>query len=152
MLRYPGPLVRTRCGMHSSRQPLMPGFRCATSKRLLHTLIDGPRCVMTGPGRCKIAMPRTSCPPTSLVALPAGPSGTADFAPAPAYCVVEGEQNNAPERWLSPSRAQRRSARRVVLAGAEDHARRLAVLADAVNPSGAGFIDSEAVRNPTCKS
>src|SRR5665213_173155 len=67
--KSPRPLARIRCGMHSSRQPSMLGCRYATCKKLLHTLIHGPRCVMTGLGCPLTATPPISCPPTSPVLL-----------------------------------------------------------------------------------
>ena len=67
--KSPRQLARIRCTTHSSRQPLMLGCRCATCKKLPHMLIHGPQCVTTGPGCPWTAMPRTSCPPTSLALL-----------------------------------------------------------------------------------
>ena len=70
-------------------------------------------------------MPRTSCPPTSLV-LPAEQSGSLGAGrylmaqgqgscnhTESAYCVVEAVQNHAAEQQSSPSLEQRRTARRM---------------------------------------
>ncbi|MGO9726713.1 MAG: tyrosine-type recombinase/integrase, partial [Streptosporangiaceae bacterium] len=57
----------------------MPGYRCGMCRKLPRTLIPGPRCAMTGPGRHSTGMPPISSPLTS----PAPPDRTWRAATAP---------------------------------------------------------------------